>query len=348
MNSILKILCLGSLLLTFGIGPWANAAPLIRTSEVSELEYLAFIAASDSLETFSEWWISHRIDGRDRRDLEERFKNAQEEFLKGDLQTAKEGFTQIFALADQHDWRKEERQVLAFSALRVAQLSAESEQDLWIHRAGRFQEIQMERSLFPPPLMMKFDEAQKLRETLMVNPARSWPEAQFLLIDGQPFDLKKLMNLKSDKEIHRFTLVYDHAEPESRVMTYGELLQWRPLARELVDGGCNEARWRKREPLSVTVQALFKNQCVATISTRPDQKKENLSSIMPVAGLEQTANPLGTSSGAADFGRSNAWSERKNLSGTWIWIGLGAVAAAVVASQINTSQGGSPSTSVGF
>lgn len=347
MNSILKTLCSVSLLVTFGIGSSANAAPLIRTSEVSQLEYLAFVKAADSLETFSEWWISHRIEGRDRRDLEERFKNAQEEFLKGDLQAAKEGFTQIFALADQHDWRKEERQVLAFSALRVAQLSTESEQDLWIHRAGRFQEIQIERSLFPPPLMMKFDEAQRLRESLMVNPARTWPEAQFLLIDGQPFELKRLTDLKADKEIHRFTLVYDHAEPESRVMTYGELLQWRPLARELVDGGCNDARWRMRELLPITVQALFKSQCVATISTRPE-KRENLSSINPAAGLVQATSPLGTLSGAADLGRSNAWSERTNLSRTWIWIGLGAVAAAVVASQINTSQGGSPSTSVGF
>lgn len=99
------------------------------------------------------------------RQLELLIQKAQEAYFSGEDQgQARAYFEQVAHLKNAHPWESEQKKVIHFSMLRLAQLSVTPETtDFWLKESLSFApEFSPDPELFPPPLTAKFSELKKL------------------------------------------------------------------------------------------------------------------------------------------------------------------------------------------
>lgn len=312
--------------------PIAQADTLIRAFDADPLAYRAQLEAEVADQSWSEWWIRHRVDPSSERELARRLTEAQSEFLQGGLLEAERKFQSVLDLASSEDWRSREREAFAYAALRLAQMSQDQErQEAWLRQAARWSGVNLDAKLFPPPLWtkyLKFGET-RLKENMDVD---LWfPEARYLLVDGQPYQIQAGTKWTTDSFRHRFTLVYDHAKPVSREGTWTEFKMWRPVLAALVNGNCEEPDTAKLSKAKTKI--FYREGCVRgqseTLKDRPP--------LTPFRNSVELTWPVSPPP-------SRPFIERPGL---WLAGGLVATALVVALAQKKESNK-SPTTTVGF
>lgn len=110
--------------------------------------------------------------------LETLIQRAQSAYFEGaDPQQTFSYFEEIAALKGQQTWKPEEKKVIHFSMLRLAQLSAETaQQDHWLGEALEFApKLEIDSEIFPPPLVKKYSVLKRQRQAARPMMAKSPP-----------------------------------------------------------------------------------------------------------------------------------------------------------------------------
>lgn len=268
---------------------WAEPTLVVRAPNVTATEFISFCRSQHDIICYSEHYLKSR-QGLST-ELNSLIEKAQTEFLNGALLEAKSSFQNLIEKLPAGDWSEEQRKILAYSFLRLAQMSENSAEISRLSRqAAQLGEIKLDPNLFPPPLWQQYQSKIKQRKTQSLPLDLWFKNARYLLVDGLPIELTPDQQIISDEWPHYFTLVYDHAPPVSRELTWAELKLWRPEPLPFITGTCEDFVIRQEPLQNQSTKIYFSTTCLKDF-TKPmvtteidfkglnnfDPKKEGLS-----------------------------------------------------------------------
>ncbi|MBX7232010.1 MAG: hypothetical protein K1X29_07985 [Bdellovibrionales bacterium] len=336
------------ILIILGLTPHLKAQEnvvLIQAGTANESDFNAYVKAhsNEGLESFSAWWLKNRIPLATEKELQVRFEKAQEEYLNGNLLKAKKLLLQLTEMELTEDWRREERKIFSYAYLRLAQLEyqPEAKRDL-VQKARRGLHLKLDPSLFPPPLWKEFSASQfnakSLENILLEN---IFPMVRYLLIDGNPYPSIKPLQIPRDNLKHRFTLVFDHAPPLSRIVTWEDFFNWNPNPISWVDGDCDHWSWAQNSTPNINYKIFFSDQCPQgkTLQVPKIISNANHSSLKE---LSLKTIPLSKLSTPSPTSPQSLWKNK------WLWISIGVLGAGIYTLNQKETRSQNPSTQYGF
>ena len=201
----------------------------------------------------------------EKNQILEDFKKAQILFLDGNLDQAKQQFLLVTERKWSCDWAENERQLVLFSFLRMAQIEQDSaRQTQWLTHAVQFDsEWTPDPSVFPPPLIEQFSAVR--RQSIaqkIVLPAFS-QKYSALLRNGRFISLAQL-SLEAIGGKARYTFVSDTYQIETVFITLSELEQLTLQPQPLVLGDCNNFQVSENLKWVENVSVFFDLKCVKT------------------------------------------------------------------------------------
>lgn len=171
-------------------------------------------------------------------------KSAQFEFLNGSLDKAKQFFSKIVNLHHKADWSKEERKIIHFSFLRLAQLEVDTKKkDQWLKQAMSFDHSSpINRTLFPPPLVKRYLLLKSQRQIHVWQLPQKHGEFSKILINGQPIKSDSSF-FKSDNSEKRISFYSNTYSPIHLVITPERLQNYKLATTPLASGSCHNPQF---------------------------------------------------------------------------------------------------------
>ena len=255
--------------------------------------------------------------------LKQKLLTAQELYLLGEEERAIKSFKQISNLAYQADWDKEDRRILIYSFLRMAQLKDDPENkkalllltsDFFASKINK--ENYSDYNLFPPPLMEKLQTIQKKKNNLSINWNKIFPDHEFILLNGKKIEKNKILSLP--QAIYKITALSSSHTAWSKNISLSELVRLTIKTQSLTRGSC-----RNQE---ILMSAPIKNIKLAPISHCP---KLDILNASPQIGQELTV-----SSSLLEESQKETSSSQNLLSHwpSWLVIGAGVIALSLAIS----------------
>ncbi|MGE0761718.1 MAG: hypothetical protein AB7N80_00425 [Bdellovibrionales bacterium] len=309
---------------------------LVRAADADVVDFRAHLEAYGEHQPYSEWWIRNRVAKESTDKLKRLLTLAQSEFLQGGLVEAQQKFLDVVAMAFSQDWRAAERATFVYAYLRLAQMAADQEsRSRMIQEAARWGTVEIKAELFPAPLWLEYKKAKASRLSEALDLDLWFPQARYLLVDGRPIEVLAGTKFETDAHPHRFTLVYDHALPESRIASWTELKAWQPNLKNLAQGSCLEPLWISTS-LPADSAAYFAEGCVLNWKATP------------AVGTASTSARIDSTSWPKDLTNVSGI-KASNTSAKWWWIGGGLVLTAVAVSLSQERERKTESsTTIGF
>jgi hypothetical protein len=298
---------------------------LYQAPSAPTLEYRASLKASGE-------WISPTQDylrqhpaaaARDR--LVQAYAQAQKSFVSAAPVEARKAFESVMALSSDDDWSATEREIFAYSALRLAQLADQpASRQAWLDQA-LFYDVHPDPQLFPPPLLAELKARPVSR--LRLNTSFDSGEWSAILIAGRLCTRFDCPEVPSPAALTvRVTFLSDKWQPQVANVSLGELNKVQPERRPYVHGRCE-----KPDDFGRRARAFYSLSC-DTQKTEPD--------LQPHLATVETppwTQPIPESH------------SRPLLQNKWFWIGTGAAAvvaaAVIIASQRHSHDSGGGSSS---
>jgi hypothetical protein len=252
---------------------------------------------------------------RDR--LVQAYAQAQKAFVSAAPVEARKAFEAVMSMSSDDDWSATEREIFAYSALRLAQLADQpAARQAWLDQA-LFYEAHPDPQLFPPPLITELKARPVPHQRF--NTAFDSAEWSAILIAGRlcsRFDCPEIAAPSTLKA--RVTFLSDKWQPQVMTVALGELSKVQPERRAYVHGRCDQP-----DDFGRRGRAFYSLSC-ETQKTEPD--------LLPHLAAVETppwTQPVPESH------------TRPLLKNKWFWIGTGAavVAAAVIIASQRHSQG---------
>jgi hypothetical protein len=169
-------------------------------------------------------------------------ERAQAAWLSGSMESSRNSFREIAALALEADWREPQREAIQYAFLRLAQ-SAPSplERESWISKAiETFPDLLPDSDLFPPPLLENFSNAKQrlLKSAREYRAAEHFPGYRLLLVNGKRFELGAETRIRLPEATFRVTALSDYYPPVTEKLKTSQLFVFRVAMAPLAGGDC--------------------------------------------------------------------------------------------------------------
>lgn len=314
---------------------YADGEVLIPAPDISAVEYRAYLQAHSELRTPSGALDARRPSRNARERLIRLFADAQAAYLSDDLEGARKSFETVVGEATTEDWGVPDREILILSFLRLAQMAPTPEQRLaYLKGSAVFGAADLDRKLFPPPLIQEWEETLKnvpMHEVRVAGLGRDWSR---VLFNGQ-ICTQNPCRIRADRtSVVRITWLSDRWLPVTKFTLIEQAERIEPDRRAWLAGRCEEPKWSEESEKFASRQAFFGLEC-----TR--------------ATVARAARDLNFQPSAA--AASPTWPEppkktdRPIYKSPWLWLGVGALAAIVVANNPKSKdKDKEPSTTYGY
>ena len=176
--------------------------------------------------------------------LKNRITKAQAAYLSGD--SSKKLFQSIADMAYVGDWNEEQRRVILYALLRLAQLSdSPNEKKAFLIFASRFITEDLsstwpEYNLFPPPLVERLNQLKSGQTSFLIDWRKRFPHHEIVLVNGKKMKGKTRLN----EGRYRITALSSTHAPYVRTLHLSELLSGVLKTQPLTEGHCDTLKVR--------------------------------------------------------------------------------------------------------
>lgn len=180
--------------------------------------------------------------------LKQKLVVAQELYLSGEEQKTVKAFQNITKLALKMDWDKEDRRIILYSFLRIAQHVQDPEKrKALLLSAISFAPFQINKkhysdyNLFPPPLMAELEIIQEKTNSLLLDWEAIFPQHEIILINGN--QIQKNKKEKISQSFYRVTALSSSHQIWSQNLNLSELLTQKIKTKSLTKGVCKNLQF---------------------------------------------------------------------------------------------------------
>lgn len=298
---------------------------ILRSPKVDAKEYQAFVLSSPVYESAATAELNNFPTAEDRELLASTFAKAQATFMEGSLTQAKEDFRAVVALAETDQWKEEEQNIFLHSYLRLAQLTHQPEEtEEWLKQAVIWApNATLEEKYFPPPLVTKFTQIKNALPKIKVDLSAFAGDFSVVLLNGRAISLAEKPKETLPEGPLRATFVSDTFQTVT-VETTTDLISETEIERKAwVEGTCQKHKlhWQRSGDVA---KPYFSQTCHPMKKTVAEDVDINYHMPAP--------EPLPVNLPPAPK-TTTAFYER-----TWFWLGVGAVATAVVVASLSNHE----------
>jgi hypothetical protein len=297
---------------------------MVQSEQSHDLEYQKYINENTDKISFVDHLFQKK--SKDSR-LGDLLKRAQFEFLKGSLDKARDQFQKIVDLSFEEDWNTEQREIINYSFLRLAQLQKKShkQNETLLLSLAFDSNSSANQELFPPPLISKRKSLREKLKTQVWALPNNTEKFDLVFVNGQKVDFSSGF-LKKEAGPLRISFYSNKWRPQSFQLKASALSEVKVPVVPLVKGTCHNPVFNT-DSLTRTKLTLFDQGCTGTAQA-------------------QLAS-LPTNDPTLSFPRENEKKGPKFYRNKWFWIGISVVAIGLTAYQINqNNQSSSPSQPV--
>ena len=292
----------------------------IKPLQIPLADFRAYIQALGAPHiTYAEHQRLRRRAQAEEFHLIDRIQKAQEFYLSGDLSSAKKSFQEITTLAHKADWSEEDRRIVLYGFLRLAQIETRPEKKKALLLSAtdfsrkRITAENPDYKLFPPPLTEMFNSLLESQTRLTVKWSEVFPEHEIILINGE--EAPRDTALQMPESSYRVTALSSSHAPYSKTVRLSRLLSHTISVKPLTVGYCENLKI-KPEWSESSVRLLFPKKCPNSLQlSRPqplsrDELKPTDKGYIPISGGEKAEGD----------------SSKKNPKvSKWIWVAGGAI-----------------------
>ena len=221
-----------------------NSAVWVKSLYTPLQEFLVFIESSNST-SYAKHLLNKKREQAHSFKLKGALLKAQELYLSGSAEGAVQVFKDISDLAYQADWNKEDRRIIVYSLLRMAQLEEEPEKrKALLLLASDFFAFEMNKenysdyNLFPPPLIKELKDIQKKKNELSLDWSKIFPDHEIILLNGQKLEKNKTFSLP--QAVYRITALSSSHQAWSKNISLSELAGQKIKTPSLTKGFCQK------------------------------------------------------------------------------------------------------------
>ena len=255
---------MGFLFLVFYPFSQAVATVWIASPDMSPLQLKAHVMAlGESHKTYAQSQWERFKKQTEAFELKEKIKKAQGAYLSGDSSIT--FFKEITDLAYLGDWDEEQRRVILYAFLRLAQLEVNSnKKKALLISAGRFITEDLssnypEYSLFPPPLIEELNSLRSKQNSFLVDWKKLFPRYEILLINGRKMESRTRLN----EGKYRITVLSSFHAPWIQTISLSDLLSQVVKTQPLTVGYCDSLKikpqWNQKN-----IKLLKQKNCAET------------------------------------------------------------------------------------
>ena len=222
----------------FFIFPFCVKAQLIRAPQTPYEEFQAYLE-TEEMTSYSQFQLQEiQKQSESSKSLSFLLEQAQRSFLKGHLKQSGDYFRSITKQAYSNDWNKEIKNMIFYSYLRLAQIEWKDDPHNFLYSAIIFSpSFKPDESLFPPPLVKKFNEIKTKQPLLKIKLRRIFPFHKTILINGTEMT-KSTQSLPYGN--YRVTALSSSHQPWSQKISLSELVQKRIVTPPWAGGSCQK------------------------------------------------------------------------------------------------------------
>ncbi|MBY0385570.1 hypothetical protein K2X05_10470 [bacterium] len=298
---------------------FASSTWLIKAPGADAQEFAVYTQNSTA-EKISTYFLKCEV----KKDLYEDFKKAQIQFLDGNIDQAKFLFANIAEKKWSCDWANDERKIVYFSLMRLAQLE---NTDLHRHQllqdAIDFDDQQKpDESVFPPPLVKEFATLQKKQFQRKITLPAFAKKFSAILRNGRFVSLAQI-TFEALPGKARYTFVSDSYQVEKAFLTLAELESLSLEPQPLVYGDCENFQITESLRLLKNISVFHGLDCI-----KDNTPTENL-----IASASGNAKDVFLSTFASDTEKTQgngSWIQRNGL-----WIGSALVSSLLIGYYLN-------------
>ena len=228
----------------FFVLPFYASAQLIQAPQTPYEEFQAYLE-TEEINSYSHFQLQEiKKQSESVKSLSFLLEQAQRSFLKGHLKQAGDYFRSIVEQAYDNDWNKEIKDMIFYSYLRLAQIEWKDNPNHFLYSALIFApSFKPDESLFPPPLIRKFNKIKNKQPLLKIKLGRIFPFHETILINGKSFS-KKSISLPYGN--YRVTALSSSHQPWSQKISLSDLAQKRIVTPPWAGGNCNNPSVSKK------------------------------------------------------------------------------------------------------
>jgi len=299
---------------------------LLRAPQADVGDFEAFVLSSPVYESASHAILSRIPSKENRDDLASRFAKAQASFMEGSMIQAAEDFKSVTSLAETDQWGSEEQNVLLHSFFRLAQITHDpQESEDWLKRAVVWTpKGEPAEKFFPPPLIEKWKTIKDSFPMVKMDLQPYALDFDYVLINGRVVPLSDTTQLTVPNGPVRATFISDAFQPITVETQADQLSVVRIDKKPWVEGSClkPQLHWQQSGQI---VKPFFSRHC-APLKSPPKVDVEVAYHEAPLEIPIAPTTPLETNS---------TKSSTPLYHRTWFWLGIGAVATAVVVASLS-------------
>ena len=241
---------------------------LFSASKTSRSDFSAYIQ-TELVKPYSEYQLDKIRTSPRPIKLKELLQKAQMDFLSPAPETSKKTFQKITHHLHSFDWNQEERKILFYALLRLAQLEKDKQdQKILLQEAAIFSlDLKLDWEIFPPPLAKEYLAMQQNLSVTEVFLNKIFPLHEVILINGKYYSQQEKVKLPFG--VYRITALSSSYESFSQTLPLSRLISTKIQTKNLVSGDCHNAVLNiPRLPVN-PIRVLFPNFCIWDSTQKP-------------------------------------------------------------------------------
>lgn len=297
---------------------------LLAPTSTSPDEYESAISSYPDVISPIDHYLRKTPSSSSMEDLFKRFSHAEQSFIDAsELSVTVEQYKKVLELEMTEDWDEEQRRLFLISYLRLLQIRHDTEDPkeraAWIEQALFYlQTIEAPRDLISPNIFREIEMKTALYSPKeLVVPPRLARKYQKVLIQGKVYDTDKPIRFHSNKNKQRWTFLSYFFEAVTIHATHQEITAAKIKSQPILSSECENSTLNSGQVPKALAQIYTPLHCSKANAPAPAKTIKEIS--LPIS--------LGKT--------SSQWKMKKRH---WIWIGVGALATAVVLSQLTQSE----------
>ena len=298
---------------------WSFATTLLIKAPNANSQEFATYAQNSSTEKISTYFLKCES----KKDLYEDFKKAQIQFLDGFIDKAKSFFINVAEKKWTCDWSDDERKIISFSFLRLAQLeSNDLSRTRWLQDSLDFDDqLKPDESVFPPPLIKEWTQLQKKQVPQKITLPHFSQKFSALLRNGRFISLAQL-TLQAPPGKARYTFISDSFQIEKEFVTLSELEVLSLEPQPLIFGDCENFHVAESLRFLKNVSVFHGLDCI----------RENKNIEKNFAALSSQEAALGSFTKESEDSKpaNTSWIQRNG-----VWLGTAIVGSLLIGYHLN-------------